>query len=54
MVQMDGSHESITLDEINEFQRKFNLKFTEQYTKFLLNPCMMKKKETMFSLSFFS
>ncbi|MFE6799462.1 SMI1/KNR4 family protein, partial [Paenibacillus chitinolyticus] len=33
---MDGSHEPITIEEINEFQQKHNLRFPEQYINFLL------------------
>ncbi|MDN8593526.1 SMI1/KNR4 family protein [Chryseobacterium mucoviscidosis] len=51
MVQMDGSHEPITLKEINEFQRKFNLNFTEQYIKFLLESNGGDPSPSMFKIS---
>ncbi|WP_025684906.1 SMI1/KNR4 family protein [Paenibacillus maysiensis] len=35
MAQMEGSHPPLTLEEIEEFEIEHDVKFTEQYKKFL-------------------
>ncbi|MEY8747004.1 SMI1/KNR4 family protein [Paenibacillus tundrae] len=51
MVQMDGSHQPITLEEINEFQQKLNLRFPEQYKNFLLESNGGDPSPSMFKIS---
>ncbi|WP_338553176.1 SMI1/KNR4 family protein [Paenibacillus sp. KS-LC4] len=51
MVQMDGSHQPITLEEINEFQQKLNLRLPEQYKNFLLESNGGDPSPSMFKIS---
>lgn len=51
MIQMDGSHRPITVEEINEFQQKLNLSFPEQYINFLLESNGGDPSPSMFKIS---